>query len=84
EERKRREIDPTLSVLRECLLEADDDAELDKATRAKMEQVLGFMEMLTTTYEDYKRLPPSTLKRILKMGGKIAKFFGADTKGSKA
>src|SRR5476649_2429135 len=35
EERKRREIDPTLSILRECLIEADEDAELDKATRAK-------------------------------------------------
>ena len=82
EERKRREIDPTLSILRECLIEADEDAELDKVTRAKMEEVLDFMEMLTTTYEDYKRLPPSTLKRILKMGGKIVKFFGAE-KGSK-
>lgn len=84
EERKRREIDPTLTVLRECMLEADEDAELDKATRAKMEQVLGFMEMLTTTYDDYKRLPPSTLKRILKMGGKIVKFFGADAKEDKS
>ncbi len=82
EERKRREIDPTLSILRECLIEADEDVELDKTTRAKMEEVLGFMEMLTSTYEDYKRLPPNTLKRILKMGGKIAKFFAAE-KGSK-
>lgn len=84
EERKRREIDPTLTILRECLIEADDDTELDQATRAKMEQVLDFMEMLTATYEDYKRLPPSTFKRILKMGGKIVNFFGKDSKGSKA
>ena len=83
EERKRREIDPTLSVLRECVLEAEDDADLDNATRAKMEQVLSFMEMLTTTYDDYKKLPPTTLKRILKMGGKIAKLLSPDTKGSK-
>ena len=84
EERKRREIDPTLTVLRECILEADEDAGLDAATRVKMEQVLGFMEMLTTTYDDYKHLPPNTLKRFLKMGGKIAKFLGPDDKESSA
>lgn len=80
EERKRREIDPTLSVLRECVIEADEDDALDAATRAKMAQVLVFMEMLTATYDDYKRLPPTTLKRILKMGGKIAKLLGSDEK----
>ncbi len=83
EERKRREIDPTLTVLRECMLEADDDSELDAATRSKMEQVLGFMEMLTSTYDDYKHFSPSTLKRFLKMGGKIAKFIGPDGKAPK-
>lgn len=74
EERKRREIDPTLTVLRECMLEADEDAELEAATKKKMGQVLDFMEMLTSTYEGYKRLPPSTLKQVIKMGAKVAKF----------
>jgi DNA-binding transcriptional regulator GbsR (MarR family) len=80
EERKRRELDPTLSVLRECMIEAEDDAALDQATRDKMAQVLSFMEMLTATYDDYKRLPPTVLQRMLKMGGKIVKFFGAEDK----
>jgi DNA-binding transcriptional regulator GbsR (MarR family) len=74
EERKRREIDPTLTVLRVCMLEADEDAALEAATRKKMGQVLEFMEMLTSTYEGYKRLPPSTLKQVIKMGAKVAKF----------
>ena len=74
EERKRREIDPTLTVLRECMLEAGDDAALEKATKKKMAQVLEFMEMLTSTYEGYKRLPPSTLQQVIKMGAKVAKF----------
>ncbi|MFZ6749896.1 GbsR/MarR family transcriptional regulator [Undibacterium sp. Ren11W] len=74
EERKRREIDPTLTVLRECMREADHDAALESATKKKMGQVLDFMEMLTNTYEGYKRLPPSTLKQVIKMGAKVAKF----------
>jgi DNA-binding transcriptional regulator GbsR (MarR family) len=83
EERKRREIDPTLTVLRECAIEADEDPDLDAATRTKMEQVLAFVELLTSASEDYKHLPPSTLKRLLKMGGKVAKFLGPDSKESK-
>lgn len=75
EERKRREIDPTLSVMRECAIEGEQDATLDPATKARMDQVLEFLEMLSTTYEDYKHLPPATLKKFLKMGGKVARFL---------
>jgi diadenosine tetraphosphate (Ap4A) HIT family hydrolase len=31
--------------------------------------------MLTATYEDYKHLPPATLQKFLKMGGKVARFL---------
>jgi DNA-binding transcriptional regulator GbsR (MarR family) len=80
EQRKRREIDPTLSVLRECALEAEGDKGLESATKAKMDQVLAFLEMLTSTYDDYKHLPPATLQRFLKMGGKVARLLGGDDK----
>lgn len=80
EERKRREIDPTLTMLRSCVLDADEDKALDQATRAKMEQVLVFMEMLSSTYDDYRHLPPATLKRFLKMGGKVARMLSPDDK----
>jgi len=82
EERKRREIDPTLTVLRECMLEADADPALDQTARMKMEQVLDFIEMLTSTYDDYKHLPPATLQKFLKMGGKVARLLGPDEKDS--
>lgn len=82
EERKRREIDPTLGVLRECMQEAEQDTQLEAATREKMQQVLELVEMLTSTYQDYKHLPPTTLKRMLQMGGKIASFLGPDDKES--
>jgi DNA-binding transcriptional regulator GbsR (MarR family) len=78
EERKKREIDPTLTVLRACAVEAESDPELEHATKVKMEQVLAFMEMLTTTYDDYKHLPPATMQRFLKMGGKVARLLGSD------
>ncbi len=76
EERKRREIDPTLTVLRQCAMEAEGDKAMEDATRERMAQVLEFLEMLTDSYDDYKHLPPATLKRFINMGGKVAKLLG--------
>jgi|SRR5450830_77136 len=76
EERKRREIDPTLTVLRQCAIEAEGDKGMEDATRQRMAQVLEFLEMLTDSYDDYKHLPPATLKRFINMGGKVAKLLG--------
>ncbi len=80
EERKRREIDPTLTVLRECAIEAETDTALDDAARQRMGDVLGFLEMLAASYDDYKHIPPATLLKLLKMGGKVARFLGPDDK----
>lgn len=84
EERKRREIDPTLTVLRECAIEGGQDAALEPATLLRMNEVLDFLEMLSATYSDYKHLPPATLQRFLKMGGKVARLLGPDEKGSQS
>ena len=84
EERKKREIDPTLTVLRECALEAEHDPALEPATKVKMDEVLDFLEMLTASYGDYKHLPPATMQRFLKMGGKVARFIGGDDKAGGA
>ena len=77
EERKRREIDPTLTVLRECAIEGEHDAELEPAALARMVEVLAFLDMLSASFEDYKGLPPATLKRFLSMGGKVARLLGS-------
>ena len=75
EERKRREIDPTLTVLRECAIEGTQDPELDKAALARMQTTLDFLEMLSATFQDYQHLSPQVMQRLLKMGGTIARFI---------
>ncbi len=80
EERKRREIDPTLTVLRECAIEGAQDKALDAASLGRMNEVLDFLDMLGASYDDYKHLPPATMQRVLKMGGKVARFLGSDDK----
>jgi DNA-binding transcriptional regulator GbsR (MarR family) len=80
DERKRREIDPTLTVLRECAIEGGQDKALEPSSLERINDVLQFLDMLGASYEDYKHLPPATMLRLLKMGGKVAHLFGGDDK----
>jgi len=75
EERKRREIDPTLSVLRECAIEGTQDQALEASVLARMQTVLDFLEMFSSTFDEYQHLSPQILQRLLKMGGKVARFI---------
>jgi DNA-binding transcriptional regulator GbsR (MarR family) len=73
EERKRREIDPTLALLRECARESDPKA--DAFARERIKSTLEFLEMLNKWYEDMKGLPYPLLLSLMRMGGKVQKFL---------
>jgi DNA-binding transcriptional regulator GbsR (MarR family) len=74
EERKRREIDPTLTMLRQCVIEAEQDEETHPEIKLRIERMLTFIETLTTWYLQVHNLPKSTLVALMKMGAKVAKF----------
>jgi DNA-binding transcriptional regulator GbsR (MarR family) len=74
EERKRREIDPTRTLLRECMAEAEADKSTDPEVKARIERMLTFVDTLTTWYEQVKALPKPTLVALMKMGSKVARF----------
>jgi DNA-binding transcriptional regulator GbsR (MarR family) len=72
EQRKRREIDPTLAMLRECAAEAKSSS-TDVATRERLDDLLDFFESMTHLHEQLKKVPTGTLLRAVKMGDKIRK-----------
>jgi DNA-binding transcriptional regulator GbsR (MarR family) len=76
EERKEREIDPTLTMLRQCVLEADEDKSTDPEIKARIARMLEFLETLTGWYQQMRSLPKSTLVTLMKMGAKVARFVG--------
>jgi len=76
EGRKQRELDPTLSLLRECVLEAEDDNQTPIEVKQRMKDVLEFMETLDTWFNQIKRLPKSTLLKLIKLGTKVQGFLG--------
>ncbi len=71
EERKRREIDPTLRVLQECVAEVSSDGQGDAYTRQRLETMLEFLRAMSGLYEEVLRMPPGALKGLVKMRGQI-------------
>lgn len=77
EERKRREIDPTLTMLRQCVLDAEQDRHTDPEVKQRIQQMLEFLELTGNWYAELKQLPKPMLIRLMKLGAKVAKFLGA-------
>jgi DNA-binding transcriptional regulator GbsR (MarR family) len=71
DERKRREIDPTVSVLRECLRDLDAKGDADAEKRERLEAMLGFVETLTSLYSQMSALPTGAIRALLSAQGKI-------------
>ena len=80
EERKRREIDPTLRVLSECVQELKASPQGDAYTRERLENMLGFLTTMTGLFEEVLRMPTGTLKGVGKLRGKVITLLGNDKK----
>jgi len=76
DERKRREIDPTLTMLRDCVLDAEKDGPEDKYAKERLAELLSFFETVTSWYEQMKKLPTSSLLKLTRLGEKIRKLLG--------
>lgn len=76
EERKKRELDPTLTILRQCELEAADDNETPEEIKQRIRSMAEFLETLTGWYEQMSRIPKSTLMKLMKLGSKITRVLG--------
>lgn len=77
EERKRREIDPTVVVLRECAAEIEKSGSDEAAMRQRFLDMLGFLETMTALYDQVRRLPAGALRNGLKMRGKVRQLLGS-------
>src|SRR6266478_6557031 len=80
EERKRREIDPTLRVLAECVQELKASPQGDAYTRERLESMLEFLTAMTGLFEEILRMPTGALKGVVKLRGKVITLLGAEKK----
>ena len=76
EQRKRREIDPAIEILQECLKDAEKSGTEDVQTRKRMGELLDLLSSMASFYDEMVKLPPFAKKNLLKLGGKIKKLAG--------
>jgi DNA-binding transcriptional regulator GbsR (MarR family) len=74
DERKKREIDPTLSMLRDSLLLTPTNPE-DMHAQKRMAQMHELIELVTTWFTDIQRLDEQTLRQLMKMGAAAQKLL---------
>jgi DNA-binding transcriptional regulator GbsR (MarR family) len=73
-ERRRREIEPTLSMLRNALLEHPSN-EADRHAQGRMRDMHDLIELMTTWFDDVQRLDQQTLSQLMKMGAKVQRVL---------
>ncbi|MBY0402744.1 MAG: ArsR family transcriptional regulator [Cyanobacteria bacterium] len=72
EKRKKREIDPTLNALRECVKELEASSNSEEAfTQQRIQEILEVFELVTTCYEQANALPTPVLVQILKLENRM-------------
>ena len=80
QERKRRELDPTLHMVHECVDSLKGAGASSAYTRERLEEMLEFLTISSSLFDEVVRLPPSTLKGMAKLRGKLKTIFGVGTK----
>jgi DNA-binding transcriptional regulator GbsR (MarR family) len=82
-ERKLREFDPTLSLLEACIADPQFASE-DPARQERIRDTLSLMRQLSGWVDELLRLEPTTLGKLMKLGGKVTKFLGSAKNKGKA
>ena len=72
--RRKREIDPTLSMLRDALME-QPSVEADIHAQQRMKQMYGFIELMTHWMDDVLKMDSSVLTSLMQMGSKVQKLL---------
>ncbi len=74
EERKKREVDPTLSVLREILMDQPASEE-ERYAQQRLGEMHSLIEQLTNWYDDVRQLETERLASLLSLGSKVTKLL---------
>jgi DNA-binding transcriptional regulator GbsR (MarR family) len=74
EQRKQRELNPTLTMLRGCAADVAKDKDTDPVTKERIRNMLDFIENTSAWYEQIRDIPTGTLTKIMKLGSKITKL----------
>jgi DNA-binding transcriptional regulator GbsR (MarR family) len=76
DERKKREIDPTMELLRQCIAELDKGNAVDSAhTRERLRELYEFFAAIDAIYTDVRKVPAGTLRGLIKARGAFRRLL---------
>jgi DNA-binding transcriptional regulator GbsR (MarR family) len=75
QERKKREVDPTIQVVRECQEEAGKAGPSEAYPRQRLENLLEFITTMDTLFDEFQRLSPAAARGLAKLRGRIRKLL---------
>src|SRR5437870_593966 len=78
-ERKRREIDPTIALLRSCLTDTKKTGS-DPYVRERLQDLLEFFELLDAGYVQMETLPTAALLKLARLGDRSLRALGISRK----
>jgi DNA-binding transcriptional regulator GbsR (MarR family) len=81
-ERRRREVDPTLKLIEDCLEDAGKEKKGEEYVRARLTSMKEFFELATTFANQLERLPTGSLVKVARMGDKAIKLLGLGGQGT--
>lgn len=74
EQRKQKELNPTLAMLKGCAAEVQSEKETDPITKERIQNMLQFVESTSNWYEQISEIPTTTLTKLMALGSKITKL----------
>ncbi len=74
EERRRREVEPTLSMLRTALLETPR-TEAEQHAQNRMREMHDLIDRLMTWFDDVQKLAPETAMQLMGMGATVTRVL---------
>ena len=76
DERKKREFDPTMRMLHECIVEAAKDKATDEFTQERLRELQKFFETTAAWYGQVRRWPTAAMFKLMKGSDKMFKTLG--------
>ncbi len=75
-ERKKRELDPTLGALKECIAEADPANKEEAYARQRLKDLEGFFELTNGWFDKVSKMPAGRVRKAMKLGDKVFALLG--------
>lgn len=76
EQRKQREIDPTMELLKQCLVEAEQDKQTPEYVTRQFQSMSSFMQTMDIWYRQVRAMDRKLLERFFKLGSKLVSWLG--------